>query len=227
MRNVLSVLVVASLAGAANADLLAGWSFENYVPGPVTGQNQGPIAADSGIFAAGAEARGFHAATATTWSNPVGNGSSRSFSSNTWTTGDYYQVRFSTVGYTDIVIDWQQTRSATGPQFFNLVASTDGGTTFFSLLSNYSVEVNGAVGGGSWSSTPANFRTGYGFNVAGTAALANQADVIVRMVANSQAGGTGGTGRIDDVNINGTLIPTPGSLALLGLGGLVAARRRR
>jgi hypothetical protein len=36
-----------------------------------------------------------------------------------------------------------------------------------------------------------------------------------------------GNQRLDNVLIEGTLIPTPGSLALLGLGGLAAARRRR
>lgn len=40
---------------------------------------------------------------------------------------------------------------------------------------------------------------------------------------------TSGTGaiRLDNVRVDGTLIPTPGAAALLGLGGLLAARRRR
>jgi hypothetical protein len=33
--------------------------------------------------------------------------------------------------------------------------------------------------------------------------------------------------RLDNIVVAGTLIPTPGAAALLGLGGLVAARRRR
>jgi hypothetical protein len=42
-------------------------------------------------------------------------------------------------------------------------------------------------------------------------------------------GATGSTGnnRLDNIVVQGTLIPTPGAAALMGLGGLVAARRRR
>ncbi|MGP1309691.1 MAG: hypothetical protein ACTS27_05785 [Phycisphaerales bacterium] len=36
-----------------------------------------------------------------------------------------------------------------------------------------------------------------------------------------------GNNRLDNIVVSGTLIPTPGAAALLGLGGLVAARRRR
>ena len=40
---------------------------------------------------------------------------------------------------------------------------------------------------------------------------------------------TSGTGaiRLDNVRLDGTLVPTPGVAALMGLGGLLAARRRR
>jgi MYXO-CTERM domain-containing protein len=40
---------------------------------------------------------------------------------------------------------------------------------------------------------------------------------------------TSGTGaiRLDNVRIDGTFVPTPGAAALMGLGGLLAARRRR
>ena len=36
-----------------------------------------------------------------------------------------------------------------------------------------------------------------------------------------------GNNRLDNVTINGTAVPTPGTFALLGLGGLVGTRRRR
>jgi MYXO-CTERM domain-containing protein len=36
----------------------------------------------------------------------------------------------------------------------------------------------------------------------------------------------GGTARIDNVFVNGTLVPAPGAAALIGLAGLVARRRR-
>jgi MYXO-CTERM domain-containing protein len=38
---------------------------------------------------------------------------------------------------------------------------------------------------------------------------------------------TTGTNRIDNIVVSGTAIPAPGALALLGVAGLIGARRRR
>jgi len=43
----------------------------------------------------------------------------------------------------------------------------------------------------------------------------------------TSAYGTSSTLRFDDVTINGTAIPAPGAIALLGAAGLVGTRRRR
>ncbi|MBL8763826.1 MAG: hypothetical protein JNM07_06115 [Phycisphaerae bacterium] len=56
--------------------------------------------------------------------------------------------------------------------------------------------------------------------------LDNAANVYIRLTFNGATGG-GGNNRVDNVQFNATLIPAPGALALLGLGGLVSARRRR
>jgi hypothetical protein len=37
---------------------------------------------------------------------------------------------------------------------------------------------------------------------------------------------TGGTARMDNVQVQGTLLPAPGAAALVGLAGLMARRRR-
>src|SRR5436190_10364531 len=91
--------------------LLAGWSFEGVT---TTNSGQTPIVsggsatADSGALPAGSAFSAFHANSATTWSNPVGNGSAKSLSSNSWSVGDYYQFSFSTTGYSAINITWDQ-----------------------------------------------------------------------------------------------------------------------
>jgi len=36
----------------------------------------------------------------------------------------------------------------------------------------------------------------------------------------------GGTNRIDNIIVSGDVVPAPGAIALLGLAGLVARRRR-
>ena len=80
----------------------------------------------------------FHASNAAVFSSPVGNGSSKSFSANTWSQGDYYQYQLSTIGYTNISVSWDQTRSSTGPSNFDFAWSTNG-TDFTIALDNYTV----------------------------------------------------------------------------------------
>ena len=118
----LAALAVASVASGA---VVANWTFETSIPTAA-----GPYAAEAGVNAASSFASGFHTSSATVYSNPAGNGSVESFSSNNWTTGDYYQFTTSTVGYQNITIQWDQTGSGTGPRDFGLFYSVDGGGTF-------------------------------------------------------------------------------------------------
>jgi hypothetical protein len=60
----------------------------------------------------------------------------------------------------------------------------------------------------------------------GTSLLDGVADATIRLTFTGATSQTGNN-RLDNIVVAGTLIPTPGAAALLGLGGLVAARRRR
>ncbi len=114
-------------------DTLAAWSFEG-VTTTNTGQTPnitvGSATADSGALTAGSAFTAFHTSASTVWSNPVGNGSPKSVSSNNWGVGDYYQFSFSTSGYGAINITWDQTGSATGPRDFKVQYSTNGSTLY-------------------------------------------------------------------------------------------------
>lgn len=203
----------AAIASSASADVIAQWTFESSVP-----TTAGPHAAEGGLLAASSFATGFHA-TSTTYSNPVGNGSAESFSSNGWSVGDYYQFTTSSTGYDSITIKWDQTRSGTGPSAFALFASADSFATS-TLLSTYTVDEV------TWSS--GTYQPGSSFApVAAGAGFANQATLSFRLVAQAAPGASGGTNRIDNIVIEGTAVPAPASAALVGLAGLVAARRRR
>ena len=144
----------AGIKVSAVSDVLAAWSFEG-----VTTTNTGttPIvsvgspAADSGVQTAGSSFTGLHASSSTVWSNPAGNASAKSVSSNNWGVGDYYQFSFSTTGYTAISITWDQTGSGTGPRDFKVQYSTNG-TSFTDAAgtnSSYSL-TNPAI---AWSAT--------------------------------------------------------------------------
>ncbi|MGH7242060.1 MAG: PEP-CTERM sorting domain-containing protein [Phycisphaerales bacterium] len=221
----LAITAGAAIASTTNAAVLANWTFETSQPATA-----GPFAAEAGINGATSQGSGFHAG-ASTYSSPAGNGSAHSFSSNTWAVGDYYQFKTSTTGYNGISISWAQTGSNTGPRDFGLFWSTDG-TTFTQIGGTLTVLANAAPDG-PWSGVSVPNPSAFVFTMSGPAGLNNQANVFFRirdLTTSSINGGVvaaGGTARVDDVIISGTAVPTPGSMALIGLAGLVAGRRRR
>ncbi|RIK64554.1 MAG: hypothetical protein DCC65_14080 [Planctomycetota bacterium] len=186
-----SLAVLLGLATApvhAGTTELARWTFQVSVP-----TTAGPHAAEGGLNAgAGSPATGFHVVGATAYSNPTGNGSTESFSSNNWSTGDYYQFATSTTGQSAITISWCQTRSSTGPSTFDLEWSTDG-TNFTTLVNDYTVlQVN-------WSSTTPDPTTCFG-PILAPPALNNQPVVYFRLVSQATTA-SAGTNRVDDVVI--------------------------
>jgi MYXO-CTERM domain-containing protein len=195
------------------------------VPAATTGTNYVYGAADAGDAAAGTSLSAFHALAATTWSSPAGNGSTYSLSSNNWSVGDYYQISVSTTGFSDISLVWDQTRSSTGPSSFRVDMSTDG-TNFSTILASYSVIQAGLTGTNTLAWSAANGVQGaFTTTVASIAGADNQATLIFRFV-NLSTVAAGGTNRIDNIVVSSAPIPAPGAIALLGLAGLAARRRR-
>lgn len=170
---------------------VANWSMATAITGTPTGATYDYGVADAGGNAAGSLLRGVHAAAATAWSTPTGNGSATSFSSNNWAIGDYYEIQASTLGYTSVALDWSQTRSNSGPGTFKVDMSIDGGTTFTTVLASYTVGAN------SWSSTSTSAPSK--FTVADLPTAANLGTVIFRFICTGAPTGTGGTCRIDDI----------------------------
>jgi hypothetical protein len=234
------------MASAASATIIAGWTIPVAFPtgtGNIpTGQSYSPPALDGapagtanmGVQTAGAVLSGFHSNPSSQWTSPAGNGpqnfwgagggdgQSRSFSSTFWSIGDYYEIRASTAGFSNVYLHWEQTRSSTGPSGFELLMSTDGGTSFSTLMS-YTVAVSGG-GNATWGGT--NYLGQYAFDLA-IAGADNQSQLVFRFRATTGASATNGTNRIDNIFISSGAIPAPGALALLGVAGLTGAARRR
>jgi len=217
--------VIAPLALPAHAVTVVQWDFEN-APADLSNSTVSPsVAASLGT----GTASGVHASAATDWTTPSGNGSANSLSANTWAIGDYYQFSFSTTGYVDMTLSFDQIGSSTGPRDFTLAYSTDGST--FTNVASYSL-----TGAPAWSAgTPQPVHT-YSFDLSAVTALDNQATVLVRLVDASTVaigGGvvqTGGTGRVDNFTVMLSPVPEPGAAAMLlaGLAGVgFVARRRR
>jgi MYXO-CTERM domain-containing protein len=226
--SLVAVVAATAVATSASAALVAGWTITTAFPtgtGNIpTGLTYSVGAANDGLQTAGSVLRSVHSLAAATYTSPAGNGSQYAFSSNNWSTGDYYEARLSTLGYSDISISWDQCRSSTGPATFELVMSTDGGTNFTTLLTSYTVLQSGGGGApGTW--TTATYNSIYSSNQA-AAAADNQADVIFRFRSLATTAASG-SNRIDNVMIYSGPIPAPGAIALLGVAGLAGLRRRR
>jgi MYXO-CTERM domain-containing protein len=220
MKSLSSLLIASAViatASAASADVIAGWSIPTAVTA-TTAATYSYGAANLGALVSGSMLSGTHSSASTAWSSPAGNGSTYALSSNGWNVGDYYQISLATTGYSGVSVAWEQTRSSTGPAGFEAVLSVDGGSTF-SSLGSYTVN---AV---TWSASAPVTTSSFG-SVA--SAADNQASVIIRFkVVTAGTSTTTGTNRIDNIVVSGTAIPAPGAIALLGVAGLVGARRRR
>jgi hypothetical protein len=221
----IACIAFGSVAVSAHADTISQWTFESSAPA-----SAGPFLAEVGNGAALASHAG-----ATTYSSPAGNGSSHSFSSTNWLTGDYYQFSLSTLGFSNLSVSWDQTSSNTGPKDFELEYSTNG--TTFTDLASYSVLPNG-TGNPSWNQSTSNAVYGFSQNLSSVSALNNQSSVLFRLVdigtdaANGGSVASGGTDRVDNFTVGGSAaapVPLPAAVWLLsgGLLGLGRFARRR
>lgn len=227
------VFVGASTAAAAAflsmssaAAVVASWSITTAFPtgaGQVpTGQNYSVGAADGGDQTANSELRSFHTLAAATYTSPAGNGSQYSFSSNNWSSGDYYEARVSTSNYSNISVSWDQARSSTGPSSFELIFSTNGGASFTTVTSYTVLQSGGGGAPATWSSTVSNAIYTSSQALAGAE---DASQLLIRFRSLVTAAATG-SNRIDNVIISGDLVPAPGAVALLAVAGLVSRRRR-
>ena len=238
MKNLSSIVaagVVAAVSASASAAVVVGWTMPTAfptgtgnVPTGTTYLPPGPNGAgvaDQGVNFAGSQLSAVKALPASTYTSPSGNGSQYAFSANNWSPNDYFQISFSTTGFADaLTLSWDQARSSTGPAPFKVSMSVNGGA--FTDLFSYTVLQSGGGGApGTWSSTTYN-SIYTNSNIALTGAD-NAASVVVRFINTSAvASAATGSNRIDNIMVNGTLVPAPGAAALIGLAGLVARRRR-
>ncbi|MFA9220310.1 MAG: MopE-related protein, partial [Sediminibacterium sp.] len=119
----------------------------------------------------------------------------------------YYQFQASTYGFSSVYVSLDQTGSNTGPRDFQFSYSTDG-TTFTNLGAVYALSNANA-----WSSTiykPEHTRS---FDLSAIPGIAGQPMVYFRVTNTSTVSisnaivGTGGTSRVDNFSVSGTLCP--------------------
>ncbi|MCA9276829.1 MAG: hypothetical protein KDA29_12440 [Phycisphaerales bacterium] len=225
MKSFVFVSAIAALAGAAQADIVANWAWNAQdLPGGGFGfqTSDFPQGADvgSGMFSIfdfntdntdGVYTWVQSFAGTTTGAIDGVSGGSFAFQGATsqGVTNNGAQAVFAFDGtlWTDLSFDFARRGTSTG--FNNVTVEMFDGTTSLGILG-----VLGAAGS-SWELTSYDI-----------SALNGVADASVVFTFDGATSDTGNN-RLDNVTINGTAVPTPGSLALLAFGGLVGTRRRR
>lgn len=225
MKNVIALLALGAVSGMASADTVANWDFNNQgLPGGGFGfqVSDFPYSADvgNGEFTV-ANFNDDNVGGVYTWLQSFSgtslgaidgvSGGSFSFqgatSQNVTNNGAQAIFSFDGSTWTDLQFDFARRGTSTG---FNSVAiELFDGSTSLGIL-----DTLGAVGS-TWEASNYDL-----------SALNGVADASIVFTFDGATTDTGNN-RLDNVTISGTVVPTPGAFALLGMGGLIGARRRR
>ena len=203
-------VAVFACARPVDAALIAAWNFNTYVAGDhvvAADWGTGTMTIDPGWLGAdldtdvGTLFNGYladPAGNAITLKDPVNN-------------GRWIEYSFSTAGLQDLVLTMATQKGGQGFNSNQVSYSTDGvGYTNFGAPYN-----------------PADWDVIQTFDFSAIAAVENQPQVFIRIVLNGGSGNQNTNNNMDNVQLNATVIPEPGSIALLGLAALIGFRRRR
>ncbi len=183
---------------------LASWSISTAIPSPPpsgTSFEYGP--AGSGQLASQTMLSSGHLNPLTAYSTLEGNGSAHALRTNYWSVGDYYQVKVNTLNYGSITFSWDQARNSAGPGTFDLVMSTNNGSTWTTLLAGYSVIAAGATGTGTVVWDVNNYQSAFTRTIQVPTA-SNQSSVLFRMKSTVAANLSNAANRIDNIVITGS-----------------------
>ena len=217
MRTFAAAAVLATVAGTASADVITSWV--NF--GQPGDQAASPV---------NVEATNVTGIDMTRGAGLGANAGGNSLNSNGWDgldADDYISFGFTVdAGYSvDLDTFWFGSRSSnSGPGDMGVFYSVDGFTTPIYTFTQSGTNFNNAIA-----------------DVSALTGLTGTVEFRIAALSDTRAdGGTGisgsGTFRVGDhfdgsnfteVRFEGTVVPAPASAALLGLGGLVAVRRRR
>jgi len=234
MKSMIALAALVAVAGSAHAATVAYWAFPTTAPAQnynITWPINADLKANSGPATIDTDAPKYDGSPAPT---ALQQGSMQMFTGDLTgalpgylaTTalsmrndsqdrgqGKSIIMRFDASGFQDLTLSFAERYSSTGAATTTISYSNDG--------VNYTTFT-------SWS----NNRTGAFLplrtvDMSSVGAIEFAATAYIKITFSAFNTNSNGSARLDNILVDGTFIPAPGSLALLGLGGLVAARRRR
>ena len=216
MKNAIAIAIVAGLTTAASAEVITSWV--NF--GQPGDQAASPV---------GTEADNVTGIELTRGPGLNPSGASNSFSASGWSTDqseDYFSFGFTVASGFEVDLDtfWVGARSSnTGPGFLGLYYSGDGFTNVLHTFVQDGTNFNNAI-------VDLSSLTGLTGTVEFRIAVLNDISANGGTLAGTgtfRVGDHFDSGNFTEMRFEGTVVPAPGALALIGLGGLVAGRRRR
>jgi MYXO-CTERM domain-containing protein len=247
MKTILSIAAIAAISSSASAALVAAWDFQTTTNGgtaiAASPNTQTAFIANFGAgslylngtngassFTVGGSATEVNAFGGTAINADAGIGMSTVTTSPSalaiaggTLSGGVYSANgksmafvLNLTGLQNLTVSLAAQRTGTGFTSQVWETSTDG-----TNWSSWGSFVSGTAAG----TLASSFATSGVLSLAGTSALDNAATAYIR-VTFTGATAASGNNRLDNIIFNADAIPTPGSLALLGLAGLVMRRRR-
>ena len=218
-------------AASANADTIAEWTFETSYTSfdGITTADTPSLSAEIGT----GTATGVHvgSTSGTTWEAESGDGSGHSLVGVDWSVDDYYQFSFSSDSYGEIQMTWDQTSSPGGPSEFLLEDSSNGGTSWTTVVPSYTVIENGLSPNPAWNTTtqasPDPYQLSFVFAAPASTSLLVRMKVLNSDSPNGNGIDSTGTDRIDNVTVEGVPEPATRGSALVTLAALWMYRRFR
>lgn len=210
MMTALATVAVGAISMSVSADVLAYWNFNN---------DNLDVTQGAGTLTTNFEAANVLFFSGTTLNalndDPSGSALSLQGGADLINNGAWVQFEIDTTGYQDLVLSFATRKTSTGFNNNQVSYSEDGGETWIDFGSPYDPP-GGFVDPDSILS----------FDFSSVMGLNDNSTALFRITLDG-ATSSAGNNRIDNVQFNANQIPAPGALALLGLAGLVGARRRR
>jgi hypothetical protein len=243
MKTILSIVAIAAVSSSASGALVAAWDFQTTTNGGtalvVSPSTPTTLVANFGagslylngtngsssffIPATGSTNTEVNSFSGTTVNADAGIGLSTTTTgaaalaiANSSANGKSLAFLLNLTGLQNLTVSLAAQRTTTG--FTSQVWETSSDGTNWSSWGSFT------AGTAAGTLAPA-FATSGVLSLTGTSALDNAATAYIR-VTFTGATASNGNNRLDNIIFNADVIPTPGSLALLGLAGLVIRRRR-